>query len=70
MVWTTRPYLLKGKKSFIKFCLHDSVVIDLAHDERAEIKEIFKIFSETKLGNFKSSVAAGKNFGTLKDFNI
>ena len=62
--------LLKGKKSFIKFCLHDSVVIDLAHDERAEIKEIFKIFSETKLGNFKSSVAAGKNFGTLKDFNI
>jgi len=62
--------LLKGKKSFIKFCLHDSVVIDLAHDERAEIKEIFKIFADTKLGNFKASVAAGKNFGALKDFNI
>jgi len=62
--------LLKGKKSFIKFCLHDSVVIDLAHDDRAEIKEIFKIFSATKLGEFVSSVSAGRNFGKLKSFNI
>jgi len=61
--------LLKDKKSFIKFCLHDSVVIDLAHDERAEIKEIFKIFADTKLGNFKASCAAGKNFGDLQRMN-
>jgi len=58
--------LLKDKKSFIKFCLHDSVVIDLAHEERSVIKEIFKIFSDTKLGKFKSSVSAGKNFGDLQ----
>ncbi len=61
---------LEGKKSFIKFCLHDSVVIDLAHDEKVEIKEIFEIFSSTKLGKFVSSLAAGKSFGDLKDLNI
>jgi len=62
--------LLKDKKSFIKFCLHDSVVIDLAHEERAVIKDILSIFSATKLGEFKSSISAGPNFGELKDFNI
>jgi len=62
--------LLKDKKSFIKFCLHDSVVIDLVHEERAIIKEIFKIFSDTKLGKFKSSISAGSDFGSLKSFNI
>ena len=62
--------LLKGKKSFIKFCLHDSVIIDLDHEERSVIKEIFEIFSDTRLGKFKSSIAAGTNFGELKDFNI
>ena len=62
--------LLKGKKSFIKFCLHDSVIIDLDHEERSVIKEIFEIFSDTRLGKFKSSIAAGPNFGELKDFNI
>ena len=61
--------LLRDKKSFIKFCLHDSVVIDLAHEERAEIKEILKIFSDTKLGKFMSSVSAGKNFGDLQRIN-
>jgi hypothetical protein len=61
--------LLKDKKTFIKFCLHDSVVIDLAHEEKAVIKEIFKIFSDTKLGEFKSSISAGKNFGDLQRIN-
>tara|TARA_R100000808_G_C2155445_1_gene167958 strand:- start:5173 stop:6381 length:1209 start_codon:yes stop_codon:yes gene_type:complete len=62
--------LLKDKKSFIKFCLHDSVVIDLAHEERDVIKEVFNIFADTKLGAFKPSISAGTNFGSLKDFNI
>jgi len=61
--------LLKDKKSFIKFCLHDSVVIDLDHSEGSVIKEISKIFSDTKLGKFKSSVSAGKNFGDLQRMN-
>ena len=61
--------LLKDKKSFIKFCLHDSVVIDLDHEEKPLWREIFEIFSDTKLGKFKSSVSAGKNFGDLQRMN-
>jgi len=61
--------LLKDKKSFIKFCLHDSVVIDLAHEERSVIKDILSVFSATKLGEFKSSVSAGENFGDLQRIN-
>jgi len=62
--------LLKNKKSFIKFCLHDSVVIDLLDEERYEIKEILEIFSNTKMGKFQASVHVGKSFGDLKRFNI
>ena len=61
--------LLAPHKSFIKFCLHDSVVIDLSHDEKHLIKEISRIFSQTKLGFFQTSVAAGNTFGDLKDLN-
>jgi hypothetical protein len=60
----------KGKKSFIKFCLHDSVVIDLAHEEKGDVKEIREIFSNTKLDKFVSSLNAGENFGDLKPLNI
>ena len=58
--------LLKDKKSFIKFCLHDSVVIDLLDEERYEIKEILEIFSNTKMGKFMASLSVGKNFGDLQ----
>ena len=58
--------LLKDKKSFIKFCLHDSVVIDLAQEDMVSVTEIFNVFSNTKLGRFVSSLNAGKNFGELE----
>ena len=58
--------LLKDKKSFIKFCLHDSVVIDLAQEDMISVTEIFNVFSNTKLGRFVSSLNAGKNFGELE----
>jgi DNA polymerase I-like protein with 3'-5' exonuclease and polymerase domains len=61
--------LLKDKKSFIKFCLHDSVVIDLLDEERYEIKEILEIFSNTKMGKFMASVSVGKDFGALQRMN-
>jgi len=57
---------LKDKKSFIKFCLHDSVVIDLSQEDMGDVAEIFNIFSNTKLDRFISSLSAGKNFGDLE----
>ena len=56
---------LEGKKSFIKFCLHDSVVIDLSKDDRDNVEQILDIFSDTKLAKFVSNVSLGKNFGEL-----
>jgi len=59
--------ILNGKKSFIKFCLHDSIVIDLSHDEKHLIKDLVEVFSQTKLAKFQASVTAGPTFGDLKD---
>lgn len=57
--------LLEGKKSFIKFCLHDSVVIDLSKEDKADVGLIEETFSNTRLAKFVSNVALGKNFGDL-----
>tara|TARA_R110000824_G_scaffold2047_6_gene9904 strand:+ start:1315 stop:2496 length:1182 start_codon:yes stop_codon:yes gene_type:complete len=59
--------LLKNYKSHIAFVVHDSLVIDLAKEDKGLLKEIFDIFAETDLGNFAASVQAGKNFGDMKE---
>jgi len=59
--------LLKGSKSYIAFAIHDSLVIDLAKEDKGLLKEIFDTFAETDLGNFVVSVQAGKNFGEMKE---
>lgn len=61
---------LKDKKSFVSFCLHDSLVIDFVESEKHLIPELKKIFSETELGNFMVSVSAGKNFGSMERLKI
>jgi len=59
--------LLKDSKSYIAFAIHDSLVIDLAKEDKGLLKEIFDTFAETDLGNFVVSVQAGKNFGEMKE---
>jgi len=56
---------LKDKKSNIAFCLHDSLVIDLHHDDENIIQEIKELFADTELGRFKVNVSHGKNFGEM-----
>jgi DNA polymerase I-like protein with 3'-5' exonuclease and polymerase domains len=56
---------LKDKKSNIAFCLHDSLVIDLHHDDQNIIQEIKELFADTELGCFKVNVSHGKNFGEM-----
>ena len=58
---------LKDKKSNIAFSIHDEIVIDMADEERHCIPEIVEIFSNNKLGNFLTTVKAGKSFGDLKE---
>ena len=59
--------LLEGRKSFISFMIHDSLVIDFSEEDRGLISSIHKIFSRTKFGDFLATVKAGKNFGEMKE---
>jgi hypothetical protein len=61
---------LADKKSNIAFTIHDSVVIDLANEDRSSLMEMVKIFSNTKLGEYPANISAGKNFGSMKRLNI
>ena len=58
--------ILKDKKSKIAFCVHDSLVLDMCHEERHMLNEIIEIFSATKFGDFKVNVSLGKSFGSMK----
>ena len=58
--------VLKEKKSFISFTLHDSIIIDCDDSERIIIGELIDIFSETPFGVFKVNISAGKSYGTMR----
>lgn len=58
--------VLKSKKSYISFIVHDSFVIDLAKEDRTLINEIVQIFSQTKFGTFPVNISIGKDYGTLR----
>ena len=62
--------LLRDKESKIAFMMHDSIIIDLTHDERHAITEMMKIFSDTPFGEYRVNVALGKNFGEMKELNL
>ena len=63
-------HLLKDRKSSVKFCLHDSVIIDFSDEDRDIIYEIKDLFCNTPLGIFPSNIKAGKNFGDMKELKI
>ena len=58
--------LLKDRKSKIAFMIHDSLIIDLAKEDRQLIGDIEKTFSETDFGAFKTNISAGKTFGEMR----
>lgn len=58
--------LLEGKKSYISFLVHDSVVIDLAKEDKSIVNELIKTFSQTLLGTFPVNISIGKDYGSLR----
>jgi len=58
--------MLEGRKSYIAFCIHDSLVIDFAAEDRPIVKSLVEKFSETKFGKFKTNFSMGRNFGGLE----
>jgi len=62
--------LLKNHKSSVKFCLHDSIVLDFSNEDRELLEEVRDIFSTTPFGKFPTKVSAGKNFGKMKEMRF
>ena len=61
---------LKGKKSFVAFTMHDSVVLDFCKEEHGLVSEIKDIFETNMFGRFLSTVNIGKNYGNLKEVKV
>tara|TARA_Y100000593_G_scaffold88109_1_gene169821 strand:- start:1455 stop:2633 length:1179 start_codon:yes stop_codon:yes gene_type:complete len=60
--------LLRNRKSYVAFTIHDCCIIDLHRSDRSLIPEMKQIFEDTKLGRFKSSCHIGKNLGDMREF--
>lgn len=58
---------LRDKKSNVAFIIHDSVVLDLHHEERNLLPQIKEIFMDTRLGSFKTNVKVGKTLGYMQE---
>ena len=61
---------LRDKKSFIKFCNHDSIMIDFANEDQLCINPIKEIFSNTRYGKFKINCAGGKRWGSMRPMKV
>ena len=58
--------ILARKKSFVAFCIHDSVVLDMSSEDKDLLEKMISAFSNTEFGNMKTSVSLGKNFGDMR----
>lgn len=61
---------LEDKKSYVAFCVHDSIVIDLSAEDRGHLQELLSIFRDTELGNFKVNAKVGHSYGDLRKLNV
>lgn len=59
--------ILSGKESFVSFCIHDNLVLDLKAEECYLVPEIVETFSNTELGRYKVNMSVGRNFGEMKE---
>jgi len=58
--------ILKNKKSFISFIVHDSIVIDLSKEDKSLVQDLVDTFTKTKLGDFPVNISIGKDYGNLR----
>jgi len=58
--------LLKNKKSFVSFCIHDSIIVDMVKEDRPLIEQLQQTFSKTMFGTLKTNVSLGKDFGSMR----
>ena len=57
---------LARKKSFVSFCIHDSIVLDVSLEDKAMVELLKDEFSKTVFGELKANLSLGKDFGSMK----
>ena len=58
--------ILQGRKSYIAFTLHDSLVIDYSEDDGDVVESVVDAFKNTDLGQFVINISSGRNFGDMR----
>ena len=58
--------IIKHKQSSVSFCIHDSLVLDVAAEDKNLLQTIQQAFSNTAFGIIKSNVSIGKDFGDMR----
>ena len=62
--------LLTKRKSYVKMCLHDSIILDMSREDMDLYRDIIDTFVNTELGRYPCKVKAGKNFGDMKEMPV
>ena len=62
--------LLKDKKSYIAFTLHDSLVIDCVEGDMPIIRELVEVFRDTPLGKFVVNISIGNSYGNMQRLKL
>lgn len=57
--------LLKGKKSYTAFSMHDSLIIDFSKEDKNLASQVHSVFSDTKLGLYKANIYVGRDYGSM-----
>ena len=58
--------ILAGKRSYISFCIHDSVVVDMSHEDKDTLRHLISEFADTRFGQLRTNLSMGKDFGNMR----
>lgn len=53
-------------KTKVSLCIHDSILLDVDKTEVEEIRNIKKLYGQTKFGDFLVKLKVGRNYGEMK----
>tara|TARA_R100000664_G_C2752102_1_gene139388 strand:+ start:1149 stop:2333 length:1185 start_codon:yes stop_codon:yes gene_type:complete len=62
--------MLENRKSYISFCMHDSLVIDFSTEDKDLVSSLYEIFSKTKLGRYKTNISLGRDYGSMRKMDL